>query len=102
MFFVPCIVIQLCNVNQPIHTFQINGLIQFLASSTCFEHHVFIIRKTICKCRFCMLFFMHLCKQSRKLQDVLGTEHTKVRVQLVFSDDEHMMFKTCRSGQELN
>ena len=49
-----------------------------------------------------VMFFMHLCKQSRKLQDVLGTEHTKVRVQLVFSDDEHMMFKTCRSGQELN
>jgi len=32
------------------HNFQINVLIQFLASSTCFEHHVFIIRKTICTC----------------------------------------------------
>jgi molybdopterin-guanine dinucleotide biosynthesis protein A len=31
----------------------------------------------------CVMFFMHLCKQSRKLQDVLVTEHTKVRVQLV-------------------
>jgi len=32
------------------HNFQINVLIQFLASSTCFEHRVFIIRKTICTC----------------------------------------------------
>jgi hypothetical protein len=29
------------------HTFHINVFIQFLASSTCFEHNVFIIRKTI-------------------------------------------------------
>jgi len=36
MFFVPYIVIQLCNINQPMHTFQINVLIQFLVSSTCF------------------------------------------------------------------
>ena len=43
-FFCTCIVIQLCNVNQQMHTFQINVLIQFLVSSTCFEHHVFIIR----------------------------------------------------------
>ena len=50
--FVLCIVIQLCNVNQQMHTFKINVLIQFLVSSTCFEHHVFIIRKTICTCGF--------------------------------------------------
>jgi len=29
------------------HAFQINGLIQFLVSSTYFEHHVFSIRKTM-------------------------------------------------------
>jgi hypothetical protein len=40
LFFVPCIVIQLCNVNQQMRTFQINVLIQFLVSSTCSEHHV--------------------------------------------------------------
>jgi len=34
------------------HTFQINGSILFLVSSMCFEHHVFIIRKTICTCSF--------------------------------------------------
>jgi len=34
------------------HTFQINVLIQSLASSTCFEHHVFIMRKTICTWSF--------------------------------------------------
>jgi len=39
------------------HTLQINFLIQFLASSTCFEHHVFIIRKTVCTSIFCMVCF---------------------------------------------
>ena len=40
MFFVPCIVIQSSNVNQQMHTCQI-VLIQFLVSSTSFEHQVF-------------------------------------------------------------
>ena len=39
------------------HTFQINVLILFLLSSTCFEHQVFIVRKTICTCRFYMECF---------------------------------------------
>jgi len=39
------------------HTFQINGLIQFLVFSTCFEHHVFILRKTICTCSFLWYVF---------------------------------------------
>jgi len=33
-------------------TFQINVLIQSLMSSTCFEHRVFIMSKTICTCSF--------------------------------------------------
>ena len=52
MFFVPCIVIQLCNVNQQMRTFQIGVLIQFLASCVCFKHCVFIIRKNICTYSF--------------------------------------------------
>jgi hypothetical protein len=47
MFFVQCIVIQLCNVTNKMHTFQTNVLIQFLVSSTCFKHYMFIIRKTV-------------------------------------------------------
>jgi len=43
------------------HTFQINDLIQFLVSSTCFDHHVFIIRKTKCTCSFLWHVFMHIC-----------------------------------------
>jgi len=39
------------------HTFKINVLIQFLAYSTCFEHHVFIIRKTTCTCSFVWYVF---------------------------------------------
>jgi len=38
------------------HIFQINVLIEFLMSSTYFEHHVFIIRKTICICNFMVCF----------------------------------------------
>jgi len=57
MLFVPCIVIQLCNTNQQMHTLQINILIQFLVYSTCFEHHLFIIRKTICTCSFVWYVF---------------------------------------------
>jgi hypothetical protein len=44
--------VRLHNINQQMHTFQINVLIKFLASSTCFASHVFIIRKTICACSF--------------------------------------------------
>jgi hypothetical protein len=50
--FVSCTLIQLCHVNQQIHTFKITVLIQFLVSSMCFENLVFIIRKTICTCSF--------------------------------------------------
>ena len=53
------------------HTFQINVLIQSLVSSTCFEHHGFIIRKNICTYSFYVMFFMHLCKQPSRWKDVL-------------------------------
>jgi len=43
------------------HTFQINGLIQFLVSSTCFDHRVFIISKTTCTYSFLWHVFMHIC-----------------------------------------
>jgi len=58
MFLVQCIVIQLYNVANKMHTFQINVLLQLLAFSTCFELHVFIIRKTICTCSFYGMFFI--------------------------------------------
>jgi len=38
--------------SRKMHTFQINVLIQLLMPSTCLEHHVFIIGKTICTCSF--------------------------------------------------
>jgi len=43
---------QLRNANQQTRTFQINVLIQLFVSSTCFEHPVFVIRKTICTGKF--------------------------------------------------
>ena len=48
------------------HTFQINILIQFLASSTRFEHHLFIIRKTICTCSFVWYLIYCHCNYSMK------------------------------------
>ena len=42
------------------HTSQITVLILFLVSSTCFKHHVFIIRKTICTCRW-YVFHAFMC-----------------------------------------
>jgi len=39
------------------HAFQINGLIQFFVYSTCFEHNVFIIRRSICTCIFLWYVF---------------------------------------------
>ena len=56
------------------HTFQINTLVHFLVSSICFEHHVFIISKTICTSVLIGMFFMHLCKQSSRWNDVLDTD----------------------------
>jgi len=53
------------------YTFQINVLIQLSVFSTCFEHHVLIIRKTICTCSFLWYFFVHLCKQSSWWKDVI-------------------------------
>ena len=91
----------LCNTNQQMHTFQINVLIQFLASSTCCEHRVFIIRKTICTCSFVWYVLIYLCNQSSRWMDVLDTVssvsahlldylhkcirtyHTKLHVQMV-------------------
>ena len=89
----PCIVKWLCNV-----TNKIQNLIQFLLSSTCFEHHLFIIRNTICTGIFYCMFFMHVCKQSSRWKDVLDTAfhlldcldkytksyHTKLHIQMVF------------------
>jgi len=63
MFFVPSIVIQLCNINQQMHNFQINILIKFLVSSACFEHHMFIVRKTICT-SFHLLNWLHKCMKN--------------------------------------
>jgi len=57
MYFCTCIVIQLCNVMQQMHAFQIDELIQFSASFTDFEYHVFIIKKTICTCSFIWYIF---------------------------------------------
>jgi threonine/homoserine/homoserine lactone efflux protein len=47
----------ICNVNQQMYTFQINVLIQFLASSTCFENHVSIIGKAFGICSFVWYVF---------------------------------------------
>jgi len=37
--------------------FEINALIQFLTSSTCFKPHGFVFRKTVCTSSFCVVSF---------------------------------------------
>jgi len=39
------------------HTIQTKVLIQFVVSSTCFEHLLFVIRKNICTCIFVWYVF---------------------------------------------
>jgi hypothetical protein len=46
------------------HCFQINVLILFLTSSTCFELHGFNNRKTVCPSSFCMVCFSYICVSS--------------------------------------
>jgi len=58
-------------------TFQIKVSIQFLVSSSCFEHHVFIIRNTICTFGFMVCFS---CTYVSSLADgrmcsILSIEH---------------------------
>jgi hypothetical protein len=53
--------------------FQINTLIQFLTSSTTFERHGFILRKTAVFAFFSVECLIHRCKQSSRWQSVLDT-----------------------------
>jgi len=53
ILFAPCIVIPLCKINNEMHKLKINALIRLLTSSTCFEPHGFIIRKTVCTRSVC-------------------------------------------------
>jgi hypothetical protein len=58
--------LQYYNINREMYTFQINVLLQFFLSSTCFGHHVLTIRKTIYTCSFYSMLFMHLYNQSSR------------------------------------
>ena len=78
------------------HIFQSNVLIQFLASCTCFEHQVFIIRKTICTCSF-VRYVTH-----KEMKITLYKIPYKAACTNGLPEDEHMMFETCRIRQELN
>jgi len=87
------------------YTLQINVLIQFLVPSTCFEHRVFIIWKTICTCSFLWYVFLHLCKSSladRMMCSILYLTHARAAGTNGLPDDKHTMFETCRGHQELN
>ena len=60
--------------------FQINTLIQLLTSSTIFERHRFILRKTVVFAFFffCVVCLMHWCKQSSRRQSVFDTSFVQV------------------------
>jgi hypothetical protein len=63
----------------------------FFLSSTCFVHLIFI-RKTTVHVALHGMFFVHLCKQSSRLEHVFDS----------LPDDEHKMFETCGRQFELN
>jgi len=85
-------------------------------SSACFEHHVFIIRKTICTCSFYGMFLMRLCEQSSTMKalsitsfHLLDCLHKcmknipyKTACLNGLPDDEHTIFETRRRHKELN
>ena len=64
--------------------FQSSARKKFFLSSTCFKHFMSIIRKTIVHVALYGMIFMHLCKQSSRLEDVLDS----------LPDDKHKMFET--------
>ena len=73
-------------------TFWISVLIQFILSSTCFEHLVFIIRKTTCTCSFVETDVLPAEIQSVAYSEVAWIESRprywlqSLRVFLVYSD----------------
>jgi hypothetical protein len=72
--FVLCIVTQLCNVNQHVHTFQINVLVQFLASLHVSNIMCSSSGRPLVHAVLYGTFFVHLCKQSNRWKDVLDTK----------------------------
>jgi hypothetical protein len=87
------------------HTIQINALIRILASSARFEHHGFIIKKTVFTGSFCMFAGGKVCSNSlpparclHKYMKVITYKHCVYNL----PDDEHMMLETCRRRQKSN
>ena len=98
------------------HTFQIKVLIQFFLSSTCFEHNAFVIRKIICTRSFIIVCFsciyvssleggrmcLIILKTARLLTQMHKNTPYKTACTNSLSDDERIMFETCRGQEELN
>ena len=66
------------------HTFQINALIKFLASSPCLEHHCLHHQKD--HAVLYGMFFIQLCKQSSRWKDVLDTKVQEVVIYVYISE----------------
>jgi len=75
------------------HNFQINALIRYLTSSTCFEPHGFIIR-------VCLIFTVPPARLLTKLHN--KTYHTKSTRTNRIPDDEPVMFETCTCRRRQN
>jgi len=62
------------------HTFQVSVLIKFLLSSTCFEHLVLIIRKTISTCSVLWyVFHAFMCSISSTSFHLLDCLHKRMK-----------------------
>jgi len=82
-------------------------------SSACFEHYVFIIRKTICTWSFFMLCFSciyvsSLAGRRARYIHLLDCLHKRMKNTIKTActnglpDDEHMILETRRIHEELN
>ena len=75
------------------NTFQINVLIQFLAFSSCFQHHVFNIRKTICTWQFCVVCFS--CIYVSRWKDVLECVGLNLNLNSFITQFTYVIFENC-------
>jgi hypothetical protein len=82
--------------------FLINVIVQFLASSACVEHHVFIIRQTICTCRFISYVFHTESYITPYYKFIMNNVPYKNARTNCLPDDKHLMFEICSRPQELN
>jgi hypothetical protein len=110
IFCWPCISSQILVNNQPDALFRV--FIYSFHPSTCFEHHVLIIRRSNCintssgiisLCKWLLGMPAKRVPSWQAYQAVTQTNHTRWCINTIRSpDDEHSMLETCREMKLIN